>query len=634
MKKLALLLSLALGSAWAKPLYLAAPVNQADVYLKIPSQWQILMLQDEFAQLKPEWEKIKSALSEKNIIPEEVEIDKFIKQWAKLENGLEIIVLGDKAIISGQIQNQNEWEKILFDLFKDSQIDTNKQTIRDGSRLLCYDFNPENKRFMITDHCQNKTLSKERNEIKELIPIVEQYAPQNDDFLFWFKNNPKHYAHLDKESLAMVKHLELDKIESFIVSYQKQNENWTLNFAIEGLGEKLGQLFVSQSLPNELKINPHHHSFYHLYLPDGKKLGEIFGKPFQEIRSAVQLATKIDIEKLFTGFSGQWSLINTPTGSILIHPKNQGSAFDAFVNHLNQLKLANIRTLKDGTTEIKLIFPEKSASFISGLFLPNPFYYRENGEFRYFASLPQILNDYENDPNKISLKEYLEQDIPPSAYFGLAKIPHLDQKHYHQRLKWLNVWADLTGENIDLTTFTHSEFKPMGKIQARTEYQNKRFKFNLDLENGIGDIFLTDDWQSFNRQYFSVAGIGIMAAIALPAYQDYIARAQATEVFRTTTGLQTDIAVYFMDKGTFEGINQEKGIQEVLKHLQGKYFEAGSVAIDEEDGSISIVISSGTHTGYELVITPETNQKTGQILKWTCSGLNSHRYIPSACRNW
>ena len=39
-----------------------------------------------------------------------------------------------------------------------------------------------------------------------------------------------------------------------------------------------------------------------------------------------------------------------------------------------------------------------------------------------------------------------------------------------------------------------------------------------------------------------VAIIGILAAIAIPAYQDYIARSQATEAFTLANGLKTDVA--------------------------------------------------------------------------------------------
>jgi prepilin-type N-terminal cleavage/methylation domain-containing protein len=43
-----------------------------------------------------------------------------------------------------------------------------------------------------------------------------------------------------------------------------------------------------------------------------------------------------------------------------------------------------------------------------------------------------------------------------------------------------------------------------------------------------------------------VAIIGILAAIALPAYQDYTARAQASEALSSTAGLRADIAVYVL----------------------------------------------------------------------------------------
>ena len=39
-----------------------------------------------------------------------------------------------------------------------------------------------------------------------------------------------------------------------------------------------------------------------------------------------------------------------------------------------------------------------------------------------------------------------------------------------------------------------------------------------------------------------VAIIGILAAIAIPAYQDYIARSQATEAFTLANGLKTEVA--------------------------------------------------------------------------------------------
>ena len=46
-----------------------------------------------------------------------------------------------------------------------------------------------------------------------------------------------------------------------------------------------------------------------------------------------------------------------------------------------------------------------------------------------------------------------------------------------------------------------------------------------------------------------VAIIGILAAIAIPAYQDYIARAQMSEAMSLGSGLKTPLAEYYSDKG-------------------------------------------------------------------------------------
>ncbi|WP_408004407.1 pilin [Pseudomonas schmalbachii] len=125
-----------------------------------------------------------------------------------------------------------------------------------------------------------------------------------------------------------------------------------------------------------------------------------------------------------------------------------------------------------------------------------------------------------------------------------------------------------------------------------------------------------------------VAIIGILAAIAMPLYQDYVARAQATEGLKATSGLQADIAVDTASAGHAAATDTTLAN---AKALVGKYFAAEGVSVDAESGEISVKFSSGALNGQTLKINP-TVETTGQISKWTCSGLTNAAHIPSGCR--
>ena len=124
-----------------------------------------------------------------------------------------------------------------------------------------------------------------------------------------------------------------------------------------------------------------------------------------------------------------------------------------------------------------------------------------------------------------------------------------------------------------------------------------------------------------------IAIIGILAAIALPAYQDYTARAQATEGLKATAGLQADIAV---DSATAGAAAASATTIASALLLEGKYFGAGDVAVTGA-GGITVTFDDGAIADDTLVLTP-TVTATGQISRWTCTGTLDASHIPSGCR--
>src|SRR5690554_5587376 len=88
-----------------------------------------------------------------------------------------------------------------------------------------------------------------------------------------------------------------------------------------------------------------------------------------------------------------------------------------------------------------------------------------------------------------------------------------------------------------------------------------------------------------------IAIIGILAAIALPAYQDYVGRAQATEGLTATAGLRAELGVYLAENGDFSGVSSG-AINTVANALEGNYFSANGVSVDG-NGAIDITFDNG-----------------------------------------
>jgi type IV pilus assembly protein PilA len=124
-----------------------------------------------------------------------------------------------------------------------------------------------------------------------------------------------------------------------------------------------------------------------------------------------------------------------------------------------------------------------------------------------------------------------------------------------------------------------------------------------------------------------VAIIGILAAIALPAYEDYTARAQASEGPKVSSGLQADIGVYAAENGDLTGVEADAGITASAGALDGKYVTGITVGAN---GVISIPFDLGVLSGETMTLTPTLNGT--QISEWTCAGLANTQHLPSGCR--
>jgi type IV pilus assembly protein PilA len=129
-----------------------------------------------------------------------------------------------------------------------------------------------------------------------------------------------------------------------------------------------------------------------------------------------------------------------------------------------------------------------------------------------------------------------------------------------------------------------------------------------------------------------VAIIGILAAIAIPAYQDYTIRAQVSEGLNLAGGAKAAVTEYTQDRGAFPGDNTTAGIS-AAADIKGKYVDNVAVGAN---GVITVTYGSGAHSVIDnktIRLTPATN--AGSV-EWTCDSASAsiaNKHLPAACRS-
>ena len=134
-----------------------------------------------------------------------------------------------------------------------------------------------------------------------------------------------------------------------------------------------------------------------------------------------------------------------------------------------------------------------------------------------------------------------------------------------------------------------------------------------------------------------VAIIAILAAIAIPAYQDYLVRSQVSEGAVLADGAKTAIAEYYSNTGVFPGSNASAGLAPKAA-IVGKY--VSTVGTGGTDGAVPGVIkvtygnsANAAITGKFFALSAITH--AGSI-EWSCKNTTyttvALKYLPTSCR--
>jgi type IV pilus assembly protein PilA len=124
-----------------------------------------------------------------------------------------------------------------------------------------------------------------------------------------------------------------------------------------------------------------------------------------------------------------------------------------------------------------------------------------------------------------------------------------------------------------------------------------------------------------------VAIIGILAAVAIPAYQDYIARSQMSEAITLMGGAKTPLSEYVADQGALP-----TALTDVVRTVSGRYVSGITLGGDATTVALTATMNvAGVNSsiqGKTVTLTSTDGART-----WTCApGDVEAKFLPAACR--
>ena len=132
-----------------------------------------------------------------------------------------------------------------------------------------------------------------------------------------------------------------------------------------------------------------------------------------------------------------------------------------------------------------------------------------------------------------------------------------------------------------------------------------------------------------------VAIIGILAAVALPAYQDYTVRAKVSEILIAASAMKNSVAEFYQTRnimpndGSIGTVSQASAYVSTVEYTLGGNSNTGIITATATSGT-GVALPSNVQ-GQTITLTGSGSQTTG-VVSWACAGTIPSKYRPASCK--
>ena len=252
------------------------------------------------------------------------------------------------------------------------------------------------------------------------------------------------------------------------------------------------------------------------------------------------------------------------------------------------------------------------------------YYWTREGDYLYLAGTPQILFDRVALGADTDVGEWLtdEQRIDGSSallsFSGTSR--KLPARLYALYIEITQLLADLAVADIDvwsMPTAAELGLPERGTLGFTVAIGNPTLAMEMTFENNPVEML--------GGSLGGVAAIGIIAAIAIPAYEDYTTRAQIASGLSLSAAHKAAVTEIYQSTGRFPNANEA----ELIATMGSAGEHVDSITVEPDTGVIFVDYPQSVAGGGRLFLEPSVVEGA---VSWDCYATFEDEHVPAACR--
>ncbi|MBT7445960.1 MAG: hypothetical protein HN790_18540 [Methylococcales bacterium] len=354
---------------------------------------------------------------------------------------------------------------------------------------------------------------------------------------------------------------------------------------------------------------------------------------YEATQKQIKEAAGFDARDVLSAIGPETLFFSDDEGSYLAIRLRDPAKFYGILDKLKQMfQLKHEQVTVDGVQHHHLAipgisFPQSSPDFLMTLLSRSGthLYWIEDNGYLLMAQIPQMLMEHQKSANRQPIQHWLNEQQRQSGQhsmallsFTLEDMPTEIYNVYLQLLLMLGDFAEYPIDLYKLPSASQVNLANNGTFGVQFDMSESQIGFGITYESTMIDFLLDPGAGSV-----VVVG-GIMAAVAIPAYQDYITRASVAEGMSIASGYKIAVSEYYYLNNKLPTAEKDLAIDPVRP-----YGPVESVTMQGE-GEIHIKLTGSNLYGSSVVFAPKIENG---VVRWACSSKGtSMKYLPSECR--